>query len=150
MFNSLSNKLHESSSTKLHLKMLTLRERYRVLSILRFYSKLNLFPTQVDTQAWTLVPAKYTTVTWNGMASKLFFPLMVLGVVYKSLSLLYSLVFLGDTPFHQLMIHVVVASAQWLVVFWFYNLQIKYPAQYGRYMKMTLTGNISGGTMEAY
>ena len=126
--------------------MLTLRERWRVLEVIGFYSSLNLFPTKVDLQAWTLVPTGYTT-TWKAMASKLAYPLLALGSMYKVLSLLYTLLFLGDTSFHQLMVHAEVAGAQSLATFWYYMLQIKHPAEYCRYVKMTLTGNISEGNI---
>ena len=129
--------------------MLTLRERWRVLEVIGFYSNLNLFPTKVDLQAWALVPAGYTT-KWKKMVSKLSYPLLVLGSLYKILSLLYTLFFLEDTLFHQLMVHAEVAMAQSLAIFWYCTLQIKYPAEYCQYVKMTLTGNISEGNIEWY
>ena len=125
--------------------MLTLGNRQRVLQIIRVCSNLNLFPTQVDLQTWTLVSASYTE-KWKAIVSKLPYPLLVLGSIYKTLSLLYTLLFfLKDTRFYKLLIHAELAGSQWLVTFWYYILQIRYPAEYGQYVKMTLTGNISGG-----
>ena len=124
--------------------MLTFEERQGVLKQLWFYSKLNLFPTRVNLKACTVVPANYTA-KWRVMASPLLYLLLILGTVYKNLSLLYSLLFLSDPPFHQLMFHAVMAGVQSLTTIWYYMLQYKYPAEYSHWATMTLSGNISGG-----
>ena len=126
------------------LKMLTVRQRQRVLEIIQFCSSVNLFPTQVELQTWTLVRAS-SDAKWKARASKLPCLLLVLGSVYKVLSLLYTLFFLRDAPFRQLMIHAEQAGVQWLVTFWYYILQVRCPAEYSQYVKITLTGNISRG-----
>ena len=124
--------------------MLTLEERQGVLKHLWFFSTLSLFPTRVDLQTGTLVPASYTT-KWQAMASPLPYILLILATMYKNLSLLYSLLFISDPPFHQILIHWVIAGVPSLTTIWYYMLHYKYPAEYGRFVEMTICGNISGG-----
>ena len=69
--------------------------------------------------------------------------------LYKSLGLLYVIIFFVDIPFHQILIHGILAAACCIFVLWHYDLYWKTAEVSTAFWKMSLTGNVAGGKLLA-
>ena len=122
--------------------MLTLKERQRVLTFLRYCSIICQLPIRVDDQSWKVRPG--TDAKWRGWVCAGSYALFVAHVLYKISRLLHTLCFsTGDNPLHQIMLHFDVVSGTVMVVYWYYSLYIKYADINPAIVEMTLTVRIN-------
>ena len=78
-------------------------------------------------------------------ACKLAYAVFIAHAFYKSLGLLYVLLFLNDVPLHQVLIHGILAAASCIWVFWQYDLYWKNADLSTAFWKVSMTGNVAGG-----
>ena len=123
--------------------MLNLKEKREVFKWFRRFSTVDIFPEQVDVQAWKVWPSNSTKL--RSWASKAWYSLFVVHSLFKVLGLLHALLFLRGVPLHQVIIHGVLASTAMDYVLWYYVLYIKYADENAALIRMTLTGIIGGG-----
>ena len=124
--------------------MLSVTERAQVIKVLQCSGNWNFFPIQVDTEHWELRPGAGTR--WRTLCCSVFYGLFVANTGYKVSSLLYAILFIRDTPLHQMMIHGIAAVAFLMITFWYYVLFVKHADVHAKVFRMTLTGNIGEGT----
>lgn len=118
--------------------MLTLEERQQVLVFLRSFCILKFLPAAVDVPTWGF--RLNSTSLWTSWLSIALFNVHVL---YKNASLVYVLLYVPETPLHQLMIHTSLGTVAAGFVYCYYVLYIKNADVYARFVQMTLTGQIA-------
>ena len=89
--------------------MLTLKERRRVLTYLRFFTTFYLLPVTVHLH--TVEPRVVTGTSRNTWICRVSYAIFLAHTLYKVLSLVYALFFSQGILLHQIMVHGVVAAA---------------------------------------
>ena len=123
--------------------MLSLKERQTVLATLRYFTMVHQFPAPVDVQGWTVRPG--TGKKWKDWLSQGWFALFCLHGLYKILTLAQVFIFFVDTPLYQIILHAMLAAASMTFAFWYYIRYIEYLNDFASFVRITLTGNITGG-----
>ena len=122
--------------------MLNFEEREKILHFLRYCYRLNLCPTEVDTQAWKLRPGMRTRrKAFICSASYGFF---LLHVLYKVLSLVHSVLILTGIPLPQILIHAMIAVVGLMAAFFHWVIHLKFAHVNTSFVRITLTGSLTG------
>ena len=121
--------------------MLSLTERFEIIKFLHFFAKWSLFPVQVDIELWEL----RALTRWRTLTCFISYGLFVANTGYKFVRLLYVLLFLRNTPLHQVMIHGIVVVGFLIVTFWYYVIFVKHADVHAKLFSMTMTGKIGEG-----
>ena len=123
--------------------MLTAKERHQILILLGHFSRVNLFPIQVDAQSWEIgAGCKSKLKSWAcGVAYALF----IAHSLYKTVGLLYVFLFLRGIPLHQNIIHGVMAGGSVTFMLWQYFLYWKNAGVTALFVKISLSGVASNG-----
>lgn len=98
---------------------------------------------QVDIGRKELRPDAVTR--WKSIACSISFGLFVANTGYKVGNLLYAILFLRETPLHEMVVHTTVAVCAGVLVFWYYVIFLKHPDVHAEVFKITLTGNTGEG-----
>ena len=123
--------------------MLSLKERHKVLGFLRYCSICCPLPITVDLESGSVRNGSGSKwKAWDSMGS---YVLFLSHVLYKGLSLLYTLWYFPDTPLHQKMIHFIVVSPAVMMAYWYYLLFIKYSDVNAGFTKITLDASVMRG-----
>ena len=93
---------------------------------------------------WTACPG--TGKIWKEWMSIGWFALVILHCLYKNLRLLHVLIFVSGTPLHQIILHSVLAVDSMTVSVWYYIIYMEYADDFALFVRITLTGNVTGGT----
>ena len=123
--------------------MLTVKERHEILLSLQHCHQLSLYPTQVCTLHWKLQPG--ADKRWKAWIFHLNYGLLVAHVLYKNLTLVYTLLVLSHIPLHQILIHAVLAAFGVMNSFFYYVLHYQYAHDNAAFVRMTLTGDLARG-----
>ena len=126
--------------------MLSLKERHKVLGFLRYCSICCPLPITVDLESGDVRDGSGSK--WKAWVSTGSYVLFLSHVLYKVLSLLYTLLYFADTPQHQKMVHFIVVSPSVLMAYWYYLLFIKYSNVNAGFMKITLDESMMRGKTE--
>ena len=122
--------------------MLTVEERHRVLICISYIFSICLLPGRVKVQTWEFNPRCASKL--KSRACKTSYFLFIAHALYKIGRLLSEYLFLNNIiPLHQVIIHLIVAAATALMVYWYYFLFVKYPDVCLGLMKMTFSGSFS-------
>ena len=121
------------------IKMLNKSERFEVLRMFRYWCMLGWLPAEVNLSTWEILPPADRLKTWRCL---IWFFLFALHAIYKMVALVYWLKV--GIPFHEAVVHAVLAACMPVAIYWYYVLYIKYPRLFGVYVSMTLTGNDDG------
>ena len=128
--------------------MLTKKERHGVLKDFKRACDTCLFPTEVHPESWEVRPRRDKECKmW---ICKLSYALFIAHALYKMFRLAHTILFLRDVPLHQVIIHAVLAVAGIMYIFWYYWLHYKYANVNSAYVRITLTGNATGGNANIY
>ena len=94
----------------------------------------------MDAERWELRPG--AGKPWKTLACSISYGLFDASASYKVGSLLYVLLFLRETPLHQVIVHMTVAVATAVIVFWYYVIFGKHADLHAKVFRVTLTGRI--------
>ena len=122
--------------------MLNQRERHHVLKFFRYFSKLGVFPLQVNVGCWEIHSGFKST--WKKLACRATLGMFLAQTLYKNLSLAHVVAFGRDIPLHQMIIHMIIAAASVLMAFWYYVLHVQYRGAYAAFARVTLTATVTG------
>ena len=124
--------------------MLNSTERHQVTKFNSYFLIICLLPAKVDVKTWGFYPGCPTK--WKDWACKLSYALFAVHALYKVARLLSGFLILQSSiPLHHVIIHLAVATAAAMAVFWYYLLFIKYPDVYLNIMKISLSGSFGQG-----
>ena len=124
--------------------MLPQKDRFSILQFLRYSSIGNFYPVDVNPKNWEVRPGR--AEKWKEWLCYFFYTLDIAHAIFTSTRLIHVIVFLPEeVPLHQLVIHGELAGAYVVAgVYWYYELFIRNADVYAGFIRITLTGNLSG------
>ena len=124
--------------------MLTAVDRYRILADFRLVCNVNWLPTDVNPESWDVRPER--DQKWKLGLCKASFALFILHAMYKMFRLLNIVLFSASgIPLHQIIIHSILVADGVLFTAWHYWLHYKHADVHAAFVRITLTGRITGG-----
>ena len=122
--------------------ILNQEERRGVLRSLRHFCTLAFLPLEVCVDSWEV----HQYGSWRKrLLGQISFAVYILHIAFQVFSLLCVFLFLRDTPGHQVIIHMILASMYAGATLWYHLLYVKYRGINAAVIRMTLTESIIEG-----